>query len=444
MSPTTIIGQDAAIDCAADRRNLGVGSYAFARPAADVERSHSVCIRLEAAQNAPEVVEVSPVGFVHESATGACLRGVPCAHSFDDHSLLRGFVLDGEPQEAVGDSIDFFARVPSPLAPALPKVFEALDCYPGIELLCQSDQLSSELPASGSRVVPLSPTESLELLACLASAASVPVGLKLRSPPLELRLHPRQVLPEVELLQNLALGAQDGHGNAASVDVHPQHVWAFSLRWLVLTQDGEELEAGLHDHGADPPSVFEVSLEPTPGPVLNDRQTHSLSIRANAQGRVAAPRGLEAEEALVEANGHVADPIGCLANPPSVTTGLAHELSGHAEPLPMLVVGQVVQLGAASDFAGLDQSEALLGHLEKGAVGLPELRPLNLGQRERVERKTLLHDYHVYYAICHYAIFGEREVTESIRVCYTCNNQNMLPCRSHPQPKQGVSLEKFR
>lgn len=46
VSPTPIIGQDAAVDCAASHRNLDVGSYAFAHPEADVERSYSVCIRL--------------------------------------------------------------------------------------------------------------------------------------------------------------------------------------------------------------------------------------------------------------------------------------------------------------------------------------------------------------------------------------------------------------
>ncbi|MDI6820496.1 MAG: hypothetical protein QMC89_06310 [Candidatus Hodarchaeaceae archaeon] len=67
VSPTTIIGQGAAADCAASRRNLGVGNHAFARPAADVERSHPIGICLEPAPNALEVAEVSTVGLVDEA-----------------------------------------------------------------------------------------------------------------------------------------------------------------------------------------------------------------------------------------------------------------------------------------------------------------------------------------------------------------------------------------
>ena len=426
MPTNTLTGQDAAVDCAASRRNLGLWLFGapplWSRPVADVERSHSISICLEPAPNAPEVVEVSTVGFVHEPATWAGLRGVPCTYSLNDHTFLCGLVLKRKSQEAVGDSIDTLARPLSPLAPAFPQVLEALDGYPGVEAPRQLDQFPGELPASRAGVVSLSSAESLELLPGLASAVGVSMGLKPRSPSLELRLHPRQVLPEIELPQNLALGAVDGHGNAASVDVHPEHVRTFSLRWLVLSQDGEEPEVGLHDHRADLPASPEVGLEPMPGPILNDGQTHSLSIRANAQGRVAASRGLEAEEAAVEANDHVADPIGCLANPPSVAPGFLYKLGGHAEPLSILVVSQTVQFGAAFDFASFDQGEALLSHLEKGAVGAPELRPLGPGERERVERKTLLHSHQTYCAIRPHTIFGGREVTESI-VIYITNPQ---------------------
>lgn len=431
VSPTTIIGQDAAVDCAANHRNLGVGNHTFARPAADVKRSHSICICLEPASNALEIMEVSAVSFVHEITSGTCLRGVACAHGFNGYSFLHGFMFEGEPQEPVGDSVHLLARTFAPLAPTLPQVFEVLDCYSGVELLCQFDQLAHELPASRSRVVPLPSAEALELLASFALTMCVSMGLKLRPSSLKLRLHPRQVLPKIELLQYFALGATDGYGNAASVDVHPQHIRAFSLLWIVLSQGDEELEIGLHNHGANLPASPEVGLEPTPTPILSNGQTNPFGICANAQSWVTPSSGFEAEEAPVEADDYIVNPIGGLANSPGVTLGLAYKLRCNAEPLSVLAVGQAVQFGAAFDFAGLDQSEAFLGHLEEGAVGFSEFRPLDLGQWERIQDEAFLHGYQF---LSNYLLSSDfrGEVAESIQSQFL------------PTLKGGVSFGCFR
>jgi len=399
VSPTSIIGQDAAVDYAASRRNLGLGLFGApplrSRPSADVERSHPICICFEPAPNAPEVVEVSAVGLVREPASGAGLRGVSCAHGFDDHPILRALVLKRQPQETIGDSVDAPARPFPPLAPPLPQVLEALDRYPRIEPLRQLDQFTRELPASSSRVVPLPSAELLEFLTCLASAVDISMGLEFRPPSLELRLHPRQVLPEVELLQNLALGATDGNSNAASIDVHPKHIRAFSLRWFILSQDGEEPEIGLHNYGADFPAIPEVGLESSPSPILSDGQTYPLRVGAYAQGRVAPPRSFDAEKAPVEPCDHMVELVGGFTNAPSVAPGLTHELSSNAKPLTVFAVNQTVQFDAALDPSSFKQPEALPNHLEERIIGFPELCPLALGQRERVEHEAFLHGYQV-------------------------------------------------
>jgi len=313
------------------------------------------------------------------------------------------------------------------------QMLEALDGYAGIELLRKFDQFTSELPASSSRVVPLPSAKLLELFSSLASAMGVSMGLKLRSPSLESRLHPRQVLPEIELLQNPALGAEDGHGNAASIDVHPEHVRAFSLRWFVLSQDGEELEVSAHDHGADLPASPEVGLEPTPTPVLSNGQTNPFGICANAQSGIATPRGPETEKTLVEPDDHVVDLVGSLANSPGVTSGLAYKLRCNAEPLSVLVVSQVVQFGAVLDLASLDQPEALLSHLEERIICIEKIHPLDPGQREHVQDEAFLHDHQVQFEWRYSSGFwGER----SLKVIY---KPQFLP-----QLKQEVSLGEFR
>ena len=398
MPTNTLTGQDAAVDWAASRRSLGLWLFGApplrSRPAADVERSHSICVRFEAAPDAPEVAVVPPVGSVHEPARGTGLRGVSRAHGLDDHTLLRGLVLDRKPQESIGDPVDTFARLLSPLASSLSQVLEALDGYACVELLCQPGQLASELPAPCPRVVSLLPAEPFELLSSLASTVCVSMGLKLRPSSLELRLHPRQVLPKIKLLQD-PLSTHDGHRYSTAVDVHPEHVWAFSLRWVVLLQDSEELEVGLHDNGADLPSSPKMSLEPLPSSILGDGQTYSLRINTNAQSRVPSSRGLEAEEAPVESHDHAIDLVGCFTGAPSISTSLAHELGRDAEPLTMLAVGQVVQFGAAFYFTSLDQREALLSHLEKGAISFSELCLFDFGQRECIQDKAFLHSYRV-------------------------------------------------
>jgi hypothetical protein len=138
-----------------------------------------------------------------------------------------------------------------------------------------------------------------------------------------------------------------------------------------------------------------VGLEPAPSPIPSDGQTHSLRVSANAQDWVAAPRGLKAEEASIEANGHEVDMFGGLMDSPSVASGSTHELSSHAGPLSMLAVSQVVQLDAIFYFTSLDQSKTLPRHLEEGAVGFSELRQLDFGQRERVQGEAFSHGYQV-------------------------------------------------
>jgi len=428
--PTPIIGQDAAVDCAASRRPLGLRLFGApplrSRPAAEVERSHEIGICFEPASNALKIAGVPAVGSLREPASGAGLRSVSCALGFDNHPFLCGLVFKRESQEAVGDSVDELARPLRPLGPALPKVFEALDGYSCIELPCQSDYLCCELPASCSGVVSLPSAEPLEFLSGLAWAAGVSVGLKLCPPSLELRLHPRQILPEVELPQHFTLSAQDGQSNGAAVDVHPEHVLAWSWRWRFLSQDGEEIEVVAHDHGTDLPAGPEVGLEPTPSSVLSYRQTYSLRVSTDAQSWVAAPRCLEAEEAAVEADYHVVDPVCGLANSPSVAAGLLYELSRNAEPLAVLVVGQAVQFSTAFNFAIFDQGEALLGHPEERAVCFLELSPLDPRQRERVKHETFLPGHRT-RIVPRYLSGLPREVTESIR-------PQFLPA------KAGVSL----
>jgi hypothetical protein len=203
LPTNALTGQDAAVDWAASRRKLGLWLFGapplWSRLATDVERSQSVCIRLEPAPNAPEVVEIPSISFIHESALRACLRGVSCTHGFDNHTFLGGLLFKGKPQEAVGDSVDALARGLRPLTPTLPQVFELLDCYASVELLGKSENFSRELPAPRTRTVLLPSAELLELLASLASTVGISVGLKFRSPFFKLCLHPRQVPPEVEL-----------------------------------------------------------------------------------------------------------------------------------------------------------------------------------------------------------------------------------------------------
>jgi len=409
MSPTPIIGQDAAVDRAAGRRNLGLwlsGAPPLrSRPAAKVERSHPIRVGLEIAPDAHEVVEISAVDFVHEPASGTCLRGVSCIDHLHVDAFLSRLVLDGEPQETVGNSVHLLPRSLSPLSPSLPQVLEPLEGYPGLELSSKLDNFRRELPAPGPRVVPLSSAESLEFLASLASVSSVSMGLELRPSLLKLRLHPHQVLSEVELSQHFAPSAEDGHRDAASVDVHPQHVGSFSFRWVVLSQDGEELEVVTHDHGADLPACFEVGLEPLPYSILSDWQTYSFRVDANAQGRVAPPRGPEAEETPVETNGDAVNTVGGFAGAPCTPAGFTDELSCDSEPLSMAVISQTVEFGAAFGPAGLDQREALPDHPEEGPVGLEQLTPLDPGQREHVQDKTFSHGYQARFAPMHSSDF---------------------------------------
>jgi len=416
--PTPFIGQDAAVDRAASRRNLGLWLFGApplrSRPAAYVKRSHSIGVRFETASNALEVTEVSAVGSVHESTLGAGLRGISCACSFNGDPLLGALVLNGEPQEAVGNSVHALARLPTPLATTLPQMPEALDGYSSVKSLCQFQEFAGEFPAARAGVVPLSLAEPLELLAGPASAIGISIGLELRPSSLESRLHPRQVLPQVELPQHFALSAQDGHGNSAAVDVHPEHVQALSLRWRFFSQDGEELEVLTHDHGAYPPAIFEMCQHTMPSPISSYRKTYSCEVRTNAQSWVASLGALEAKKATVEPHNRAFDVRSGFTNPPGVASSLAHELSRNAEPLSMLVIGQAVQFSAVFNFTCVKQSEALLSHLKKGAVDLLQLRLLDAGQGEHVEREAFLHGYHARLNWC-YLNGLPREVAESIR-----------------------------
>jgi len=279
-------------------------------------------------------------------------------------------------------------------------MLETLDGYSCIELLCQPDNLPSELPAPRAGIVSLAPAELLELLPGFAPAASVSMGLEPRPSSLELRLRPRQVLPDVELFQNHAVSAEDGHGNAASVDVHSEHIRAFSLQWIVLSQDGEELEIVLHYHGADFPASSKVDLEPSPSPILGDWQTYSLGVGADTQGRVPALSGLEVEETAVKSHDYAINFIGGLANPPSITSSPLYKLGSDAKSLTMFAVGQTMQFCATFDFAPPDQPEAFLSHLAEGAVGFLEFHPFIFSQLESVQVNAFLHDYQI--QICYF------------------------------------------
>lgn len=412
MPTNTFTGQDTAVDWAVSRRSLGLWLFGApplrSRPAADVERSYPVCVRLKTTSDTLEVVEVSAVGLTHQPATWAGLRGIACVDRLHTNTFLNTFVLKGEPQKTVRDAVDNFSASFTPLVLALPQVLKPLDGYFGIKLICQFDQFCRELPTSGSCVVPLSSAELLELLTRLAPAVGISMDLEFCPPSLELRLHSRQILPKIELLQNSALGAKDSHGNAASVDVHPEHVWTWSLYWCVLLQDCEELEVFTHDHGAYDPASSEMNLKPSPSPILSNRQTHSLMVSADAQGRVAPPRGFDAEKASVKSHNYAVDLIS-LANSPSIASGLTHELSCNVKSLTVFIIGQTVQFYTTLDLASLDQSETRPNHLEEGVIRFSEFRPLNLGQRERVQDETLLHNYRVRFDSMHSSDFqGEK------------------------------------
>ncbi len=304
-------------------------------------------------------------------------------------------MFDGKSQETVGDSVDVLSTLPVPLASMLPKMLEPLDGYAGVESFGELNNFCRELPTSSSCVVPLPSAKALELFTSLTSAVSVTMCLKLRSLPLKFCLHPRQVLSKIELLQYFALGTTDGHGNAASVDVHPQHVRTFSLLWIVLSQDGEELEVLTHDRGADGPASSEVSLESSPSSILSDRQTYSFRIDANAQGWITSSCDLDAEKASVESHDHAINLVSSLADSPSTTTRLLYKLGRDTELLTVLAISQVVQFHATFDLPGFDQPEALLNHLEKRVIGFSEFRLFVFGQRERVQNEALLHGYRV-------------------------------------------------
>jgi len=402
MSPTPIIGQDAAVDYAASHRNLGLRLFGAPplrpRPAANVKRSYSISVHLELTPNAPKVMEVSPVALADVSTLRTCLRGEACVDYFNWNTFLYCLALKGEPQEAVRNSVDELPTSLSPLVSALSQMLKVLDDYSSIELFCQSDQLARKLPASGSCVVPLPSAERLEFLPSPTSDPGVPMGLKFCPPPLELRLHPRHVLPKIKLLQNSTLGAEDGHSNATSVDVHPKHVWAWSLYRCSLPQSGEELEVLTHDDGTDLPASSEVSLESSPSPVLGDWQPYSFIVDTHAQGWVAPLGLLDTEKAFIETNNHTVNPICSFTDSPGVASGFTHKLGSNAKSLSMLAIGQVMQFNAAPDLAGLDKREALSNHLEKRPVGTEELRPLDLGQRKCVQDETFLHGYQVRFS----------------------------------------------
>jgi len=418
VSPTPFIGQDAAVDCAASHRPLGLRLFGapppWSRPVADVERSYSICVCFKAAPNALKIVMVSPIVLVDEPAAGARLRGVSRADGLYENTSLCSFMLEGELQKAIGHAVNEFSRTLPPLASTLSKILEMLDDNVGIEPFRQLDKLACDLPASSPCVVPLSSTKQLKLLSGLTFTVCVSINLELRPSSLESRLHPRQVLPQVELPQHFALSAQDGHGNSAAVDVHPEHVQALSLRWRFFSQDGEELEVLTHDHGAYPPAIFEMCQHTMPSPISSYRKTYSCEVRTNAQSWVASLGALEAKKATVEPHNRAFDVRSGFTNPPCVASSLAHELGGDTESLSVFVIDQTVQFSAVFKFICFEQSEAFLSHLKKGAVSFLQLRPFDGSQGKQVEHEAFSHGYQARLHGCYLSAFGG-EVAESIR-----------------------------
>jgi len=86
------------------------------------------------------------------------------------------------------------------------------------------------------------------------------------------------------------------------------------------------------------------------------------------------PCGSEAEEAFIKANNYTVDLVGGFVGLPSIASSLFYKLSSHAEPLPMLAVGQVVELNATFNPVSPNQSEAFLSHLEERAIRFSEFR----------------------------------------------------------------------
>jgi len=360
----------------------------------DVHACDTIRVRFEPASHTTEVPPVLPILAAGVPAFGARLARVFRWNLNHGYAELGSFVGERVAEESVWYPIRLSPAVATHLLLSSSELVEAFDGDGCVMLSSEGGQLFGEEPSVCAHMFSLLPAETPQLQSCLAFLCIL-VSVFLETGPTVLvsDLSQRDIPSKVELLQNpAALLVHHGDSNAIGVLVYADQILRRVWRWRSLLQQHEETFAVDHQDACGAPSFGHVCLETDVRSILTDREAKPLTIAANRQYWMPVLRGLPGEEPLIEADCWLLNGISYFPSVPSIALGFLDELTGYV-PTLVLCVDYVVQLSVCGWPRGLDRAKRRTRSFLEGCVGFMQSVLFFICQRQKVQRKRLLHRY---------------------------------------------------
>ena len=301
MMPSTLIRPDGLVDSNPSLRILSrYAGEQSARPEADVLRGNSIPIRFETAF-ASEIVVLR--WFPSLTASRTRLGSVFRIDSNHFNPFLHSLMFKNEPEETVGNSVDFLPCFFVYFSFSRSEILDILYHYSCIALLSEFDYFAYYLPNSCFDIIPLLSAEHSEFSFCFTVEEFVSIVLEFCSSLLISDLLQRYVLSEIELLQP-SFSSRIIHADCqpACIYVNSENVGHCFGFWKLFFESSIEFQIFGHDYGGNFPTLLNVFEQSFVSTILFNGYSDSLGINPQTQDRILTFGFLKGKQPFIESD----------------------------------------------------------------------------------------------------------------------------------------------